>query len=67
MSVAVEGRIVRLRGRVSEQEAELRVAVQELEEAARRAFDLRHHFASHPLLFTTGAFLVGVWLGGRGR
>lgn len=58
-------RIVHLRDRVEEEEAELRSAVRELEVAARRAVDPRFHFAHHPWLWTTGAFLLGAWWGAR--
>lgn len=67
MSADTEARVQRMQHRVDQQETELRVAVRNLEHAARRAFELRPRFQSHPLLWTTGAFLVGVWLGGHQR
>jgi hypothetical protein len=54
-----------LRERVAEQEVELLVAVDELEDVARRVIDARHWIRSRPFLWTAGAFLVGAWLGGR--
>lgn len=60
-----EERIEVLRDLVEEQETELHVAVGELEEVARRVIDARHWIRSRPFLWMGGAFLVGVWLGGR--
>jgi hypothetical protein len=62
-----EERLHDLQERVVEEEQELRVAFEELEDAARRMVGLRHRFAAHALPYTTGAFLLGVWLGGRHR
>ena len=58
-------RIEALRERVEEQQAELRVAVEELEDVARRAVDVRHWIRSRPFVWTAGALLMGAWLGGR--
>lgn len=60
-----EQRVDELRERVEEQEEELRDAVEELEDAARRAVDARHWIRTRPYLCTAGAFLAGLWLGGR--
>jgi len=60
-----EQRLSVLRERVEEQEQELRTAVDELEHAARRVVDARHWIRSRPIALTLGAFLVGIWLGGR--
>jgi len=65
MSSSAEERLDTLRERVEEQEVELRDAVQEFEDVARRAVDARHWIRSRPFLWAAGAFLVGAWLGGR--
>ena len=65
MSSSADQRLDALRERVEEQEVELHDAVQEFEDVARRAIDVRHWIRSRPLLWATGAFLVGAWLGGR--
>jgi len=65
MSSSSDQRLDVLRELVEEQETELQVAVEELEDVARRAFDARHWIQSRPFLWTAGAFLVGAWLGGR--
>jgi hypothetical protein len=54
-----------LRESVEEQEHELHVALEELEGAARRAFDMRRWIRSRPLLWIGGAFLAGAWLGAQ--
>jgi hypothetical protein len=54
-----------LRDLVEEKETELHVAVEELEEVARRAIDARYWIRSRPFAWVGGAFLVGMWLGGR--
>lgn len=56
-----------LRERVEQQHEELRSAVEALELAARRAVDVRHWIRARPGLWTAGAFLLGLWLGGRNR
>ena len=48
-----------------EQEA-VRVAVQELTDAARSKLDVGEHIKKFPLTWTLGALLIGVWLGSRG-
>lgn len=65
MSSSSDQRRDMLRERVAEQEVELLVAVDELEDVARRVIDARHWIRSRPFLWTAGAFLVGAWLGGR--
>ena len=60
-----EERIETLRELVEEQEAELHVAVGELEVAARRSIDARNWIRNRPFVWTAGALLVGAWLGGR--
>jgi hypothetical protein len=67
MSLALQTRTVRLRDRVAESEADLRLALRDLEVAARRAVDFRHWMASHPWYCVSGAVLLGAWLGGRRR
>jgi hypothetical protein len=54
-----------LRELVEEQEAELHVAVEELEVAARRSIDARNWIRHRPFVWTAGALFVGAWLGGR--
>jgi hypothetical protein len=44
----------------------MRVAVHELTGAASSKLDLSAQIKKFPLTWTIGAFLVGVWLGGRG-
>jgi hypothetical protein len=63
--VSPEERIETLRELVEEQEAELHVAVGELEVAARRSIDARSWIRHRPFVWTAGALLVGAWLGGR--
>jgi hypothetical protein len=63
--VTSEERIEVLRELVEEQEAELHVAVEELEVAARRTIDFRNWIRHRPFVWTAGAFLIGAWLGGR--
>lgn len=53
------------RDSLAAQETELRLAVQELEEAAQRALRPGYWIGSRPWLWTTGAFLLGAWIGGR--
>jgi hypothetical protein len=67
MSAATEPRVEQLRDEVDEQRAELRVAVQQFEHAARRAFELDHRFGTHPWMWTAGAFVLGLWIGGKSR
>jgi len=63
--VSAEERIEVLRELVEEQEAELHVAVEELEVAARRSVDVRNWIRHRPFVWTAGALLLGAWLGGR--
>jgi hypothetical protein len=63
--VTSEEKIEVLRELVEEQEAELHVAVEELEVAARRSIDARNWIRHRPFAWTAGAFLVGAWLGGH--
>jgi hypothetical protein len=65
MSSSSDPRLDVLRELVEEQEAELHLAVEELEDVTRRTIDVRHWIRSRPFLWTAGAFLVGAWLGGR--
>jgi hypothetical protein len=65
MSWPSHERLDELRERVEEQEQELHVALEELEDVARRAFDPRRWIRAHPLLWIGGAFLAGAWLGTR--
>jgi hypothetical protein len=58
-------RLDELRERVEEQEQELHVALEELEDVARRAFDPQRWIRSHPWLWIGGALLAGAWLGAR--
>jgi len=60
-----EERIEELKELVEEQQVELHDAVEELEEVARRAVDVREWIQTRPLAWIGGAFLVGAWLGGR--
>ena len=52
-----------LREQVEEQEQELHVALEELQDVARRAFDVKRRIRERPLLWLGGAFVVGAWLG----
>ena len=65
MSSSSDQRLDALREQVEEQEAELHVAVEELEVVARRAIDVRNWIRSRPLVWLGGALLLGAWLGGR--
>ena len=65
MSSPSDPRLDELRERVEEQEAELHVAVEELQDVARRAVDVRYWVRSRPVVWIAGAFLLGAWLGGR--
>jgi len=65
MSSSSDPRLDVLRELVEEQEAELHLAVEELEDVTRRTIDVRHWIRSRPFLWIAGAFLVGAWLGGR--
>jgi hypothetical protein len=65
MSSSSDQRLDVLRELVEEQEAELHLAVEELEDVTRRTIDVRHWIRSRPFLWTAGAFVVGAWLGGR--
>jgi hypothetical protein len=58
-------RLDALRELVEEQEAELHVAVEELEVVARRAIDARNWIRSRPWTWVAGALFAGAWLGGR--
>jgi len=44
---------------------EVRVALRELTGAAEQTFDVSERIRAAPLAWTLGAFLVGIWLGGR--
>lgn len=44
---------------------EVRVALRELTGAAEQKFDVAERIRTSPLLWTFGAFFVGVWLGSR--
>jgi hypothetical protein len=65
VSASADQRLDALRERVEEQEVELHDAVQNFEDVARRAIDVRHWIRSRPFLWAAGAFIVGAWLGGR--
>jgi len=65
MSWPSPDRLEELRERVEEQEQELHVALEELEDVARRAFDPRRWIRARPILWIGGAFLVGAWLGAQ--
>jgi len=67
MSPDLGDRSAVLRERIAAQEQDLRLAVRELELAARQTFDLQHRVESHPLMWITGAFALGFWMGGRSR
>jgi hypothetical protein len=56
-------RLDELREQVEEQEQELHVAIEELQDVARRTFDVRRRIRERPLLWLAGAFAVGAWLG----
>ena len=46
-------------------EEEVRVAVQELTDAARGELDIRHHIRRFALSWLLGGFLLGLWMGDR--
>lgn len=48
-------------------EAQVRLAVHDLTDAAESKLDLRTPIKRFPLSWTIGAFLVGMWLGSRRR
>jgi hypothetical protein len=68
MTEAAE-RVVALRARVARRERELDAALRELKATAQRALEPGHWIGQRPLLFMTGALLVGWWAGryGAGR
>ena len=65
MNSSSHERLEELREQVEEQEQELHVALEELEGAARRAFDVRRQIRSRPFVWIGGAVLIGAWLGAR--
>jgi hypothetical protein len=65
VSDAPDERIGTLQHRVDVHRQELRLAVDDLEDAARRTVNVRHWIAARPVAFTFAAFAVGFWLGGR--
>lgn len=50
---------------IERDEEEVRVAVHELKDAARSAFNVSEHIKKFPLTWAISAFFVGVWLGSR--
>jgi hypothetical protein len=60
-----EQRIDALQHRVDVQREELRIAVDDLEVAARRTVDVRHWVETKPVVCVAAAFAFGFWLGGR--
>jgi hypothetical protein len=51
---------------IEQDEAEVRVAVHELSDAARSTLNVTEHIKKFPLTWVVGAFLIGAWLGRRG-
>ena len=60
-----EASIRALRADVDRRERELRAAVADLEDAARRGLRPERWIREHPWLAVSGAFLLGRWLGRR--
>ncbi len=52
---------------IQRDEAEMRVAVHELTDVARREFDISERIRAYPLAWLAGGFLLGLWLAQRGR
>lgn len=51
---------------IERDEAEVRVAVHQLADAARSKLDVGERIKEFPLAWMIGAFLLGAWLGSRG-
>lgn len=58
-------RVESLREDLAEEESELRLAVVELENAARKSMQPRDWIRRKPLAAAGGAFLLGWWIGCR--
>lgn len=65
MSEAPDERIDALQHRVDAKREALRMAVDDLEDAARRTVDVRRWIAAKPFASAATAFALGFWLGGR--
>ena len=65
MKPASDERLDELREQVEEKEQELHVALEELEDVARRTFDVRRQIRQRPFLWIGGALVAGAWLGSR--
>jgi hypothetical protein len=63
MKTASDDRLDVLREQVEEKEQELHVALEELEGAARRTFDVGRRIRQHPWLWLGAAFLAGAYVG----
>lgn len=51
---------------IERDQAEVRVAVHELTDAAREQLDLGEHIKRFPMAWLLGGFLLGLWLGRPG-
>ena len=63
MKAASDERLDVLREQVEEKEQELHVALEELEGAARRTFDVARRIRQRPWLWLGAAFVAGACLG----